>query len=192
MRDLLNRLELCESKLDISKPWTMNGSMWLSAKGIHEPWMFEISPFQYARMSKSQKNAYDKKRNKEWNDSSKGKEEWANAVYDAFKNKEFDLNDKDVHPDAIDAAKIGKVIEDKAEKEAALKKALKENRIMDASVLEKGDKVFSVIYRRYGQVVKTGKKSVSVDMGGGNIMKIKAGLMDWLDYNDLKNKVFGK
>jgi hypothetical protein len=192
MRYLLNRLELCESDLDISKPWTMSGSMWLSAKGIHEPWMFEISPFQYARMSKSQKNSYDKKRNKEWDNASKGKAEWAKAVYNAFKNREFNLNDKDVHPDAINAAKIGKSTEDNANKETALKKALKENRIMDASILKNGDKVFSVIYRRYGEVVKTGKKSVRVDMGDGNPVKIKAGMMDWLSYDDLKKKTFGK
>ena len=103
MRDILERIEgasLDEAKLDVSRPWTMNGSMWLSAHNIHEPWIAEISPMQYARMGKAAKARYDKKRNQEWEAASKGKAEWAKAVFDAHKAGMFEFGDKDVHPEA--------------------------------------------------------------------------------------------
>jgi hypothetical protein len=182
-------LEKIENDL-LKKPWTINASMWLSLNKIKEPWIAEISPYQYARMGKNQKAAYDKKRNDEWSKASDAKKEWASLVYRAYKNGSFDLNSPDVHPDAKQAVKLGRYREDEDVKEEAFKKAEKENRIKDTSQLKVGDTVFSVMFGNYAEIKKVNKKSIIIEYKGRQ-MKTSPMALTWLKYGDLKDKFFG-
>lgn len=186
MRNILEKIEDNIKK----KPWKISASRWLSINNIKEPWIAEISPYQYASMSKSEKARYDKKRDAEWAKSSDAKKEWAFLVYKAYKNGEFNLNDKDVHPEAKHAAKIGKYREDTEAKEKAFEKADKENRIKDTLKLKVGDRVYSVMFRDYVEIKKVSKKSVIVDHKGRQ-MKTSPMALNWLSYDDLKDKIFG-
>jgi hypothetical protein len=184
-----NLIELLESKGDVSRPWTMSGSMYLSRKGIHEPWIAEISPMQYAQMGKSAKVAYDRKRHKEWQAASDGKAEWAKLVFDSFKKGLFDKGDKDVHPEALKVLKNESHRRDEEQKKKSFDQAVKDNRITDLSKVKKGDTVFHVVYRQYGDVLRVSKKSLSMNIGG-RPTNAKAGFVDWLSYGDLQ-KSFG-
>lgn len=187
MRTLLELIE-SRSDLDISKPWTMNASQWLIANNIHEPFIAEISPMQYAHLGKQQKAAYDAKRNKEWQASIDGKAEWARLVSQAFKDGKFDKDDSDVSKDALDAMRRQNMYDSKAEKENQLNKELDLNRINDASELKAGDVVYHVLYRDYVTISKVGKKSVSAEYRGETI-NIKPKMLNWLSYNDVVSKI---
>lgn len=186
MKSILEKIEDNIKK----KPWKINASRWLSIHGIKEPWIAEISPYQYARMSNAEKKRYDKKRDEEWKKSGDAKKEWADLVYKAYKDGKFELNDKDVHPEAKQAAKIGKYREDTEAKDKAFEKADKENRIKDISKLSVGDNVYSVMFRDYVEIKKVSKKSVIVDHRGRQ-MKTSPMALQWLSYDDLKSKIFG-
>lgn len=193
MRTLLELIE-SRSDLDISKPWTMNASQWLIANNIHEPFIAEISPMQYAHLGKQQKAAYDAKRNKEWNDAAKGKTEWAKLVYKAFKDGKFEKDDMDVSDAARDAIRYQGVASEKEELDKIFKEEDRKNEIMDTSELKVGDVVWHFMYRQYVTVTKVGKKSVSADYVGYNgqaITNVKPRLLRWLSYEDLQKKVYG-
>lgn len=197
MRDLIENIgrlhEASLSKKDLEKPWRLNASQWMIIKSVKQPWIAEISPFQYARMSDNKKKAYDKKRNKEWKDAAKAKDDWAEAVYQAHQDGEFDLSDSDVSRDAVEAVKMRGQTKDREEKEKAFKKAQEENRIKDTSELKVGDRVYSVMFRGYTDVIKVGKKSVRITaprMPKGMLQKPLA--LQWLSYDDLEKKVYGK
>jgi hypothetical protein len=196
MRDeLLGGADLEEgrvSKEDLKKPWTINGSQWLVAKGIPQPWVGEISHVQYARMGKQSQAAYDKKRRKEWEAAAKGKEEWNRAVQDAYKAEKFDLDDSGVSREAVQAVRSGKRQAVEAEKAERMKQAERDNELRDASELKVGDEVYSVRARRYVKVAKVSKKSVQVDDGRGGTIKEKPSWLQWLSHNDLKKKVLGE
>lgn len=165
-------------------PWEMSASQWLTHKKIHEPWIAEISPYQYAKLSDRAKRQYDEKRNKEWGEANKGKEEWAKKVYEAYKAGKFKLGDKNVHSDVS----IVLSRENENIKKESFDDAVKNNHIKDLSSIKVGDKVFHVIYRRYGIVTKVGKKSIGLKFEDNTTVKAKAGLIDHYSYNDLQEK----
>jgi hypothetical protein len=137
-------------------PWEMSASQWLAHNKIHEPWIAEISPYQYAKLSQRAKKEYDAKRNKEWGASSKSKDNWVKKVYAAYKAGEFKLGDKGVHPDV--AIVLNR--EKEGEKQKSFEEAVKDNRIDDLSSVNIGDRVFHVIYRKYGKINKIGKNQL--------------------------------
>jgi len=176
----------------LKTPWFTNPSHYLFLRGVHEPWIMEISPTQYARMSEREKIRYDKKRNEEWQASADAKNEYANLVYKAYQEGKFDINDPKVHPEARSAAIMKQLSSEKAARAEAFKEAQRRNRITDAKDVEVGATVFSIMRSKYGKVVKKIKGSIHIDFGNGNIGRENAKQLDWLSYNDLEKYVNGE
>ena len=68
----------------------------------------------------------------------------------------------------------------------------KSNEIKDTSELKVGDRVYSVIYRDYGKIIKVSKKSVQVKFDGGGVMKQPPKYLNWLSHSDAKKASFGE
>ena len=143
----------------------MDSSMYLSQQSIHEPWIGEIAPSQYAGMSQRQKDAYDKKRSDQWNTASQGRQEWASKLMEAYDTKQISLSTPGIHPAAVSAIKQELIARDERATKAAIDSALEDNRIKSISDLNKGDKVYSILYRRAGMVEKVNPKSARIDFG---------------------------
>jgi hypothetical protein len=60
--------------------YEVTSGQYRSIMGIHQPWIGEISPVQYARMSDRAKRAYDEKRHREWSASAEGAAQWQRMV----------------------------------------------------------------------------------------------------------------
>jgi hypothetical protein len=71
------------------KPWEFSASGWLSYTGVHEPWIAEISPWQYQHLSERGKRQYDIKRSGEWETSTRAKSEWRRLVGEAYEKGEI-------------------------------------------------------------------------------------------------------
>lgn len=140
--------------------WELNPSLYLSKMGIHEPWIAEIAPTQYARMSKRAKAEYDHKRDLEWRDSIAGKAEWGDKLWKAYTNGEFSLNDPHVTEDAKDYVNRLKRIHENVAKQNAKDEFAKSITIKDFSQLKPGDRVWSILTRDYYTVDKVYQKSV--------------------------------
>jgi hypothetical protein len=176
----------------LKTPWFTNPSHYLFLLGVHEPWIMEISPTQYARMSEREKIRYDKKRNEEWQASADAKKEYADLVYKAYKEGKFDINDPKVHPEARSAAIMRVISSEKAAREAAFQDASRKNRITDAKDVEVGMRVYSIMCTQYGKVIKKIKGSIHIDFGNGKVYRENARQLQWLSYDDLKKMVGGE
>lgn len=169
-------------------PWQMNQSQYQSSLGVHQPHIAEISPMQYAYMSKRQQAAYDVKRAAEWDASANCKQQWADLVYAAFLAGEFSLTDPTASREAIDSVRLSRVREQKMDVEARLTQAQKDNNITSPADVEIGDRVFDLLRSRYGTVVKKFAASIVLEKDGQQ-WKTKAGACQWLHYNELKQAV---
>lgn len=143
-------------------PWQFSAAAYQAALGVHQPWIAEISPMQYAHMGKAQKAAYDKRRAGEWEASAAVKGEWRAAVVAAWREGRFDPQDAEVHPDA--AQEVRWVQHADAKAAAAQERAGKDraNEITDAKQVKVGDQVWLVIQRAYAEVIKVSQRSVQV------------------------------
>lgn len=176
------------AKKDLKKPWTINGSQWMAIQNIHEPWIAEISPIQYARMSKRAQAAYDKKRSAEWQASGDAKQTWEKAVIDAYNKGKFNINDRDVHRDAKSAISSGKIRAKESNKKAKIEKAHTSNRISSTSEVKVGDRVYYIIYRKYADVVKVNKKTVRIKFDDGSAITKDPNMLQWLSHNDVESQ----
>jgi hypothetical protein len=146
--------------------WQMNASMYLAANGIHEPWIAEISPWQYSDLGKQARSRYDKKRNGEWEASGAGKTAWRAAVIAAYDAGEFTLNDPLLRKEAAICVKYELNARRLAIKEERLRQAAIDNRL-DIATVKKGDVVWSVIMGRYSTVLKVNKKTITLETPHG-------------------------
>jgi hypothetical protein len=177
-----------EAPVSKKNPWEMSSSQWLSVNKIHEPWIGEISPMQYSKLSNRAKKEYDIKRNKEWALANKGKEDWRNEIYLAYKSGKFKLEDKGLNPEVINAVKQKESSEMQEKKQQSFEDAVKNNKISNVSEVKMGDRVFHIIYRQYGVINKIGKNTVSLVLSNGDKMKVKPSLLNRYSYSDLQNK----
>jgi DNA adenine methylase len=149
--------------------WELNPSMYLSQQNIHEPWIAEIAPTQYARLSKRAKAEYDQKRHREWEASAKGKVEWKDFVWDAYKKGKFDLNTQNVSRETKDII-ILKERERKQAKESFETQKIYTDWTRKTNVhfsrfdqLKPGDRVWDRFSRGYYKVIKVNPKSVRME-----------------------------
>jgi len=149
--------------------WELNPSMYLSQQNIHEPWIAEIAPTQYARLSKRAKAEYDQKRHREWDASAKGKSEWKGGVWQAFKEGKFDLNTPNVSRETKDIIILMEAKRKEAEISAERTK-IYHNFLRDTNTnfsrfdqLKPGDRVWNSMSPAYYKVIKVNPKSVRVE-----------------------------
>ena len=170
--------------------WEIGPDEYQRRAGVYQPHIAEISPYQYARMSKRQQKAYDEKRSKEWDASRRIKEEWRDQVAGAYERGEIDLKTPGLHREAEDVILHVEIEKEKAAKEAALSKAVEENEIKSLDEISLGDRVFAVGFGRHITIKKINKKSVwGVDDQGEKIF-VKTGRrftgLQWKHYNAVK------
>lgn len=151
-----------KEEYEIKKPWEMTPYQYQAMKGIHQPWIAEISPFQFSRMSERQKKQYEAKRSVEWQASADVKIEWKNIVIDAYEKGLFTLDDPNILKEVKDA--IQYALRKKAEEKLkeSFEQAWKENSIKSMDEVKIGDRVFDIMTRRYGTIDKKFKNSVKL------------------------------
>src|SRR4030066_614639 len=177
-----------EALVSKKNPWEMSSSQWLSVNKIPEPWVGEISPMQYSKLNNRAKKEYDIKRNREWALASKGKEDWRNKIYSAYKSGKFKLEDKGLNLEVINAVKQKSSEVQEKKQQQSFEEAEKSNKISDVSEVKMGDKVFHIIYRKYGVINKIGKNTVSLVLSNGDTIRVKPSLLNRYSYSDLQNK----
>lgn len=176
--------------------WTMSASAYLSKIGVHEPWIAEISPAQYAGMSKRAKAQYDKKRAAEWQASADAKAEWQRLILEAYHAGTITLETPGLHPDAKNAITGGLVKEREAATKQALAEATERNNITSVDDVKVGDTVWNLMLRRYGIVFKIFKRSVRLQFAEvlpgrkpTNEVTSNVGELQWQSYDDMKASV---
>lgn len=171
------------------KPWEMDSSAYLTSLGVHVPWIAEISPWQYAHLSKRQQERYDVKRAAEWDAAARARQEWRRLIEEAYERGEITKDTPGLHPEARDVIIFYKQEKEKRAKEKAMEEAVKENRIKSIGELEIGDEVYDLMLGRYVKVVKKFKTSVRVITRDGKEFTVPVMELQWKHYNELKEAV---
>jgi hypothetical protein len=176
--------------LGASKPWTMSASAYLAAIGVHEPWIAEISPWQYSTMSKAGKARYDKQRREEWVASGEAKGQWLSLCMAAYDAGTITLDSPDLHEEAKDRIKGQLLKRRKEQAEAQHQERLRQNRITSLDDVNVGDRVFDIMVRGYGRITRKYKTSVHLELErpiyeGRTTIKSGLGQFQWLAYNDV-------
>lgn len=172
--------------------WEISASMYQARMGVHQPWICEISPYQYGSMSKRGKAQYDAKRSQEWAASGAVKQGWHRKVIVAYEAGEVTLDTPGLHSEAKSAIIHEQIRRREVETERRYKEALKQNRITGPGEIKKGDTVFDVICGKYGEVVKVNKKTarVWIDFAwGGRDVKVDIRLLQWKHPNDIRAEI---
>lgn len=177
--------------------WQMGRDAYQTRKGVHRPWIAEISPVQYGRMSKRGKVQYDNKRSAEWGASAKCAEAYRAEVMAGYDKGAFSLEHSaglDVHPEARNVVTWELRAREAATVEARYREAVVHNE--DLSHVGLGDTVFCVMTSCYAVVVKVFPVSVRLQLPKGaagteGSLARKAWLSKrracrWLHHNELK------
>lgn len=138
--------------------WTISCAAWKYANGYPDPHVCEISPMQYAHLSKRAKAQYDEKRRQEWDASAAGSAAYAALVLKAHADGLLDHRDNTIHRDArgVVAAELIRR-DEKAKKDAEA--AERASRQLAHADLVVGMEVFHPIYREC-VIEKVNRKSV--------------------------------
>ena len=169
--------------------WQMNASEYQSSIGVKQPWIAEISPYQFANLSKRAKAEYEANRRLEWQASADAKAEWRDKVMQAYDKGEITLDTPGLHDEVKRAIRSELQARDEAVIEAAIDKATKENDISSVDEVEPGDKVYDLMLGRYVDIVKKFKSSVRVKDAKGEEFTVKVRELRWKHYNDLEEAV---
>ncbi len=167
------------------KPWQMSASEYQIMLGVHEPWIAEISPWQYASMSKRQQKAYEKKRLAEWTASAEAKKLWRDKVIAAFDAGEINLDMLGLHPDAREAIRLELVFRAAEVEERSKQNALDVNRIASIDEVEVGDQVWSIMYRHYGTITRKFRVCVRMLLDNGFPCTEPIRALQWQSYDDV-------
>lgn len=167
--------------------WDMHPGHYLHKKGVHDPWIMEISPMQYAGLSGRGKREYDAKRDREWSGAAAAKQEWRALVQEAVALGLVDP--KTLRDEAKSVYWSGVAAASKQSAEDAFIAARVAN--ADTSSLAKGDICWSIMASGYVRITKLSAKSARGDRVGstsehGRDMKLQRGALEWLSYNDTK------
>lgn len=179
-----------------AEPWKYSASAYQAVMGVHQPYIAEISPMQYAHLSKRGKAQYDAKREHDWDASAACKAEWRRLVIEAHDASRFHYKDADVEPEAKHAVIGERIDRDKKAKRAAIDAALADNKITDVSQLKVGDRIFDMAGGWHGTVTKVNKVSVSYkpdcqpgSWAEGRIFKANIGSLQWKPYAEVAKSV---
>lgn len=129
--------------------WQTTPEAWKSLRGIHTPWIAEVSPMQLGLMRPNARKAYDEKRRREWEASAEGFRAWLAEAMAAFDARAFTLDHPDLHPAARDAIRT-ELVARAQRAEAASAEARREAAFADHWTRETatvGAPVYHVIYR---------------------------------------------
>lgn len=149
--------------------WEISPSQYLAAIGVHQPWIMEISPLQYSRMSKRAKAQYDEKRRGEWQASADAAEQWRQLVMRAYAEGSFTTKTPGVSREARDV-----IWSMEAARSEALR-AEERRKVSAANSVEgvpEGAIIYDRMWRRYARLLKRLKAGgLKVEYVDGNTAK---------------------
>ena len=99
--------------------WQIAAVAWKGVRGIHTPWIAEVSPMQLGAMNGRTRRAYDERRRAEWDASAEGHAAWRAEVMAAFDAGAFTLDHPELHREARDAVRRALFARSKRAAEAA-------------------------------------------------------------------------
>jgi hypothetical protein len=170
--------------------WKLSRDGWQARQGVHRPFIAEISPMQYAHLSKRGKSEYSAKRAREWDASDACGRAYAAACVEAVDANPAVLLDPELHPDARAAIRTERLRRSEAEALARFE-ALHSKNAIEPGKVQVGDRVWWLLGSRYLKVTKVSKASVRGldEKGEDHKAAIRACL--WLRYDDLKAQAVG-
>lgn len=149
--------------------WQTTPEAWKSLRGIHTPWIAEVSPHQLAAMNGRTRRAYDAKRSAEWDASAKGSAAWLAEVMAGYDAGAFGLDHPELCERARDAIRAELVARARRADEAA-EKARRDAALADHWTRETakvGAPVWHFIYR-WMRVRRVNRETVTLaPMDGG-------------------------
>lgn len=169
--------------------WTMGPDRYQYLRGVHRPWVAEISPMQLGCMSRRQQERYRAKRAREWDASDACREEWRGAVVAAYKSGAVSLTTPNLHADARKALLQEMARDRELDKEMRFAAARRANDIDAASEVAVGDRIYSLMGSRYVRVVKVLKARLDVVDDRGQTFRVKASACMRKSYTDLQAAV---
>lgn len=152
-----------------AEPWKYNANQWRYAHDIHIPHIAEISPMQYAHLSKAGRRRYDAKRSDEWEASAQGYADWQAAVLAAYDNGTITRHTEGIHPDARNLIIDTEIDRRKQREEEERKQRITAAQYQDISEIEKGAEVFIHTLRLWVTVKKINRKTVTVSHPFGDM-----------------------
>ena len=164
--------------------WQTTPEAWKSARGIHTPWIAEISPHQLASLPASQRRAYDAKRRREWDASAEGYAAWLAEVMAAYDAGAFDPRDLRIPRAVSEAVGIERVrraaAAEKQAAEAARAAVLADH--WTRETVKVGDAVWHFIYR-WMRVRRVNRETVTLAPLDGGTFAPKVAWRDALRCN---------
>lgn len=165
--------------------WRMSRDGWQAKQGVHRPWICEISPMQYAHLSKRGKAEYDAKRAREWQASADCAQAYSDACFAAYQADLRVLNDPEIHPDAKSAIFYAVKRQEEQAQRARFDALQRENTIASTAEVEIGDRVYWLLGSRYVTITKKSKVSLrGTDERGEYKVAVRA--CQWLHYGELQ------
>ena len=164
--------------------WQLTRDGYQYARGVHRPFIAEVSALQLQRMSGRARRAYEERRRGEWDASAQCAADYAAEVCAAFDGGAFKLDDPALSPDARTVIVRRQLDADAARVKAAVQAAEEINRAAGLSAVV-GDTVFDLFTRRYVAVVKAFKQSLRVT-DGTREYKLNRGAAWWVSYDECK------
>lgn len=175
-----------ETAKELPRPvWQLSRDAYQAHKGVHRPWIAEISPMQYAGLSKRARQEYDAKRSREWDASAACAQAYADACFAAYENDLRILEHPEIHPDAKTAIFFAVKRRTEALDRARFDALSRENAVEPADV-QLGDRVFWLLGGRYLTVTKKSKASLRGVCERGEEFKAAIRACQWLHYNELQ------
>lgn len=145
-----------------AQPWMFSANQYQYAHNVHQPHIAEISPMQYAHLSKSGKRQYDAKRSDEWQASIDIKRQWASEIMRAFDAGTVTL-DTDMHDDARDMIRFELRHRENIRKDEEKKQAMRSNLITSKDQVSIGQRIYTHM-GGYAFVRKVNTKSITAEM----------------------------
>lgn len=164
--------------------WQCAAVAWKGVRGIHTPWIAEVSPMQLGAMNGRTRRAYDARRRAEWDASAEGHAAWRAEVMAAFDAGAFTLDHPELHREARDAVRSELVARAKRaaeEAEAARRRAVEDDH-WTRETAKPGDPVWHILYR-WMRVRRVNRETVTLAPLDGGRFAPKIAWRDALKHN---------
>lgn len=154
---------------------------WKAMRGVHAPWVGEVSGVQYGLMSAAARRRYDAQRRAEWQASADASDDYARACVEAYDADPtvFDRASQDAR-EAIRFELARRAARDRASRMTAL---TAEN--ADLSTVRDGDLVWWLVGNYEVRVVRVLRASLRVALRNGREVRVDRRECRWLHHNDL-------
>jgi hypothetical protein len=169
----------------ITRPvWQQTASEYQAMMGVHQPYIAEISPWQYSTLGKQAQARYDATRRQEWSASFAIKRTWLRLIVEAFERGDFALTDEGVTSETKTAIFHYQRDREEADYSQRLSIAGRSNRFAATTCVRVGDRIYSPLGGGYVIVTKVNRKTLCFATRHGD-MRVPITACQWLSSDDL-------